>query len=84
MPWISHPASGRLRLQAIQTTLGMLSTPTGKLGGIQAVAAQPRTLLTTRQSTRFGQQAQLLGRAEATTCALLKPWIGGDSALGMA
>jgi uncharacterized protein YigA (DUF484 family) len=35
---VSHFASWRLRLQAIQTTLGMLFTPTGKLGGIQAVA----------------------------------------------
>ncbi|MEJ2715501.1 MAG: hypothetical protein P8014_20380 [Acidihalobacter sp.] len=76
--WIGPLAPGRLRLQAIQTALGVLFTPAGKLGRIEAVAAQPGTLLTMRQRISLGQQAEFLGRTEAATCTLFKPWIGRD------
>ena len=75
---VSRLAPGRLRPQTLQTVLGMLLAPAGKLGGIEAIAAQPGALVAVRKGIGFGQKAQLFRRTEAAPCTLFQFRVGSN------
>ena len=79
---IGRLAPGCLRLQTLQTMLGLLLAPSRKLGGIEAIAAQPGSLLAVRKGVGFGQKAQLLRRTEAAPCPLFQLRIGSNLGRG--
>jgi len=60
----------------------LLPAPSRKLGGIEAIAAQPGPLLAVSKGVGFGQKAQLLRRTEAAPCPLFQLRIGSNLGRG--